>query len=105
MKVVQNKSNKGNAKGFNKGQVPDKFGPDDIAPTGGEKNKIGGTSEPNMDKNKVYNEKLKTPRDPSLNAVPMPNTNKGNTKDYGMFNKISDYPSKVGATPRPNNIS
>jgi hypothetical protein len=106
MKIVDNRSRTSNAKGFNAGSVPEKFTPDDVVSgTSGEKNKVGGTSEPNNSKNKVYNESLRTPKDPVLNAVPMPNKNKGNTKDYGMFNKISDYPTNVCGTPRPNHIS
>lgn len=106
MKVVNNRERTGNGKGFNKGQTPEKFTPDSvISGTDGEKNRVGGTSEPNNDKNKVYDAKLLKPRDPALISVPMPNKDKGNTKDYGMFRKISDYPTNVGGTPRPNKIT
>lgn len=102
--IDKNLDNKGNSKGFHKGSEPDKFGPDDIEPKGGEKNKVGAKPEPNEDKNKIYDARLLKPRDPVLNAVPMPNKDKGNDKNYKIFDKISDYPTTVGGTPRPNTI-
>lgn len=101
MQIDKNKDNKGNSKGFHQGSKPEKFGPDGD----GEKNKVNGTPEPNTNKGKKVDTSVDTPRDVSLNAVAMPNKDKGNTKDYGIFDKISDFPTNVSGTPRPNHIS
>lgn len=112
-KNSKNKDNKGNSKGFNSGSEPDAFGPDSVA--GGSPsytNQIGGTPDTNGDKNKVYEKRMVTPRDPILNAVPMPNK-KGKTVNWGVLDVMSEDGNKkmapagitVGGTPKPNTIS
>lgn len=118
--IVKNLDNKGNAKGFNKGKEPETYGQADGRETGGRHdsdptdygNIVGGIPNPNEDKNKIYDKKLRTPREPVLNAVPMPNRKKGNVKNYkttdyigdgeGDCTAMADVP--IGGTPKPNNI-
>lgn len=106
LKGNKNLDNKGNSKNFNKGKEPDEFAPENASYT----NQIGGTSNPNGDKDKVYEKRMITPRDPVLNAVPMPNK-KGKTVNYGVLSYTGDTMGKtapannvIGGTPKPNNI-
>src|SRR5579872_1107329 len=99
--VVKNLSNKGNAKGFNKGKEPETYGQADGRTTGGRPysdptdygNEVGGTSNPNNDKGKTYEKRMITPREPVLNAVPMPNK-KGKKVSYGVLDYIGDEKGK-----------
>lgn len=96
----------GNGKGFNKGKLPEQFGPDDAPNLPKEqKNKIGGTPEPKKGKSEYTDAVLDYPDKSknALNAVAMPNK-KGKQVNKGIFDKISDYPTPIGGTPRPNKI-
>lgn len=117
--IEKNLSNKGNSKNFRKGQEPETYGEDgDLSSYGGGDeidygNIVGGTPDPNTDKGKTYEKRMVTPREPVLNAVPMPNHSKANKKDYSAL-KVKDDASAnqkwaggnqpIGGTPMPNNI-
>lgn len=96
----------GNSRGFNAGSTPKKFGPtDDSKAPSSENNKIGGVSEPQESKNKPgVTKDVLSYKDPSLASVAMPN-NKGGEVNKGIFKNISDYPTTVGGSSRPNTIS
>lgn len=113
--IDKNLDNKGNSKGFNKGSEPVTHGPGDtdFYDVHDEyDNEVGGQSNPNGDKNKVYDKRMRTPREPVLNAVPMPNTNKGKRVNRSVLSYTGDgeakYPAPadniIGGTPRPNTI-
>ena len=118
--VVKNLSNRGNAKGFNKGKEPDTYGQGDGRKTGGRGdssptdygNIVGAIPNHNTDKGKTYEKRMVTPREPVLNAVSMPNKNKGNTKNYGVLKSIGNAGDgktamasvPIGGTPKPNTI-
>jgi hypothetical protein len=118
--VENNLSNKGNSKHFRKGQEPETYGQGDGRTTGGRpsrdptnhENEVGGYSNPNKNKGKVYEKRMITPRDPVLNAVPMPNK-KGKKVNYGVLEVKHDAPANqkwsgaripIGGTPMPNTI-
>ena len=114
--IEDNCAMKGNSKGFHKGQEPEKFGDESGSEYGADgldyKNTVGGTPDPNGDKNKVYDKRMRTPREPVLNAVPMPNRTKMNKRDYSVLDYTGDEDAKdpaakvpIGGTPRPNHIS
>lgn len=113
----KNLSNKGNSKGFNKGKEPDIFGPGDGRETGGRstaatyQNEVGAVPDANGDKNKIYEKRMITPREPVLNAVSWPNNTKMNKKDYSVLKYHGDEMGKeapanntIGGIPKPNNI-
>ncbi len=116
--VEKNLSNKGNSKNFRKGTEPETYGEGAEAKNyGGDEvdygNIVGATPDPNTDKGKVYEKRMVTPREPVLNAVPMPNHSKANKKDYGVLKVKDDAPANqkwaggnqpIGGTPMPNNI-
>ncbi len=118
--IDDNCYNKSNSKGFHKGEEPTIYGPGDGVETGGRRdggteypNEVGAEPNPNGDKNKVYDKRMRTPKEPYLNAVPMPNKTKMNKRDYGAISYAGDgsaaYPAPadniIGGTPRPNHIS
>ena len=117
--IEDNCARKGNSKGFHKGEEPTIYGPGDGVETGGRRdggteypNEVGAIPDPNGDKNKIYDKKLRTPREPVLNAVPMPNRTKMNKRDYSVLDYTGDEDRKdpaanvpIGGTPRPNHIS
>ena len=109
--IDKNKSNKSNSKGFNAGSEPSQYGPDSMG--GGSpaiSNIIGGTPDANHDKGQVYEKRMVTPRDPSLNAVPMANktkreVNKGALSYSGDgMGKTAPASVTIGGTPKPNHI-
>lgn len=108
--IDKNKSNKSNSRGFNPGKEPVTHGPDNSDFN----NKVGAVPEPNMDKNKTYEKRMVTPKDPVLNAVSMPNNNKGSRVNKGVLSFQGSGPVgangaagmvPVGGTPKPNSIS
>lgn len=111
----KNLDNKSNSRGFNKGKEPETFGPGDGRETGGRgstyTNTVGATPDPNTDKGKTYEKRMVTPREPVLNAVPMPNK-KSNRFTPGVLSYQGDgegdctAPADVpiGGTPKPNTI-
>lgn len=112
-KSNNNRDMKSGAKGFHAGSEPAQYGPDSVG--GGSPsytNTIGGTPDPNGDRNKVVDKKAKTPKEVSLNAVPMPNK-KGKQVNYGVLSvkhdgntyKTAPVTIPVGGTPMPNTIS
>lgn len=99
--IEKNLDNKGNSSGFHAGSRPQKFGPNDMASPGSEtKNTVGATSEPNKGSEPV-NKKVKTPREASLNAVPMPNKKGREVKD----SMLKVHSNEVGGCSYPNKIS
>ena len=116
--VEKNLKNESNSKNFRKGTEPDTYG--EGAETKGygggpvdHGNIVGATPDANEDRNRIMDKKVKTPREPVLNAVPMPNRTKMNKKDYSVLDVIGDEGGEsrmamgnvsVGATPKPNNI-
>lgn len=110
--IDKNLDRKGNSKGFHKGSEPTEYGPDSVA--GGNpayKNSVAAVPDPNTDKGKTYDKRMITPRDPVLNAVPMPNK-KGKEVNYGVLDVKSEHVmfstapngTEVGGTPMPNTI-
>lgn len=114
--VEKNLNNKGNSRNFRKGQEPETYGeddhPDDAPVDIG--NEVGGVSDPNKDRGNTKDKSLLKPREPVLNAVPMPNKNKMNKKDYSVLDYTGDKEENgvctapadvpIGAVMRPNNI-
>lgn len=103
---------------FNKGSDPQEFGPDDDVPGGSPEveNEIGAYELENDSPEahgKDIDKKVKTPREPVLNAVSWPNNNKGKRVDRSVLNVKHDAPKDqkwsgadvpVGGTPMPQNI-
>ncbi len=115
--VEKNLDNKSNSKNFRKGTEPETYGEASAGKYGGDEvdfgNEVGAVENANTDKGKAYEKRMITPKDPSLNAVSMPNRSKMNKKDYGVLKYVGDEDSgkegcagkvPVGGTPKPNTI-
>lgn len=114
----KNLQNKGNSKGFRKGTEPETFGESaETSNYGGDEidigNTVGGYPDPNKDRGNTKDRSLIRPRDPVLNAVPMPNNTKMNKRDKSVLTVKRDAPDSqkwegtevpVGGVPMPNTI-